>query len=392
MNWRWDQGRLGYFQFEEVSNIAKALATLDYTNKPGANDPDTVAIALAKESRLPFLPSSYKVWRNYKRVFGCQLLATDIGGVIVCTEVCKSLAVNQLQSADYFNHFANNFSYPSPVFENYTPIGPRTFPFPAVIKYLIFKFLARAEISASLDEILSYVVGNGIRGTEDLSTFEKLNASGYTLPHDSNEYRQFRELVIFMSQLSYLKWDNPDLFLDVFSVTEAKDIWDGLTPNDAAPEISAGSELLRQGELSDPAGDYNFANEVSANPLDEEFVEGDRVRASHLKIERSRKIRELYFSVSKKPSECRICQMDTLDHYPWALRLIELHHILPLSWPIAAGPQKTSISDLVGLCPSCHRAVHSFYSSWLSKEKKRDFSCREEAQFVFTEAKNHYTK
>ena len=82
-----------------------------------------------------------------------------------------------------------------------------------------------------------------------------------------------------------------------------------------------------------------------------------------------------------------MCYMDTHRIYPWADRLIELHHLLPLADPVGVSLKSTSLNDLVGLCPSCHRATHKFYSRWLTERRVLDFVDKNEAAAVYSEAK-----
>jgi hypothetical protein len=115
--WRSDRGRLDYFQFDEIRRIAAALAEIDGIPKPGASD-DILRQVLSKYATIPFAPANYTVWRNYKRVFGCLLLATDIADRIVCTDLCKILASDhgEIDIDDYLRHFSANFYYPSEPF------------------------------------------------------------------------------------------------------------------------------------------------------------------------------------------------------------------------------------------------------------------------------------
>ena len=56
-NWRFDQGRLQYFQFDEIKKIALALNALDGVKKPASDEKDVVREVLSKFSKLPFLPN-----------------------------------------------------------------------------------------------------------------------------------------------------------------------------------------------------------------------------------------------------------------------------------------------------------------------------------------------
>jgi hypothetical protein len=90
MQWRWDQGRLDYFRFDMIKRIAGALCSME--NADLRAQPDPLRSHLVSTTNLPFAPEHYKVWRNYKRVFGCCLLATDIDGRMICTELCHRIA------------------------------------------------------------------------------------------------------------------------------------------------------------------------------------------------------------------------------------------------------------------------------------------------------------
>ena len=82
-----------------------------------------------------------------------------------------------------------------------------------------------------------------------------------------------------------------------------------------------------------------------------------------------------------------MCYVDTAIRYPWADHVIELHHLLPLASPVRVGNQTTSLKDLVGLCPSCHRATHKFYSKWFKENKVKDFASHEQAINVYNDIK-----
>ena len=53
--WRWDQGRLLYFQFDVLRDIAKALTKFDNTDISACED--TFRNTLVSETGMPFLPT-----------------------------------------------------------------------------------------------------------------------------------------------------------------------------------------------------------------------------------------------------------------------------------------------------------------------------------------------
>ena len=76
--------------------------------------------------------------------------------------------------------------------------------------------------------------------------------------------------------------------------------------------------------------------------------------------------------------------------YPWTENMLEVHHLLPLSSFDDEYKENhtTSIEDVVGLCPSCHRAIHIYYKKYLVEEEKNDFESPEEAKLVYSSAKS----
>jgi len=383
ISWRFDQGRLDYFQFDEIKRMAHALVELNGIPKPSFDD-DILRQALAKYSPRPFkAPASYTVWRNYKRVFGCLLLATDVDGRIICTDLCKILAVDSdgIDVDDYMRHFATRFYYPSPVFEGYNCSDSQTFPVVAIIKFLLSEYLVKGKSSITVDEIGKYLLANNVTGREQLNFFASLKPKNF---HD--DLRQTRELVKFISQFSFLKWNNPNLYLDVFNKEEVYQIERLLAPQIMPRQPDAGAEVLNLGAnfQGTELGDLTTSQ---INVFDNEFTEGNKTRVTHLRAERSAKLKDFYFSNTPMPHICDMCSMDTEKRYPWVDRIIELHHLLPLSSPLRVDAGKTSLKDIVGICPSCHRATHRFYSKWLKQNGLNDFQNYEEARFVFNKVK-----
>ena len=55
---------------------------------------------------------------------------------------------------------------------------------------------------------------------------------------------------------------------------------------------------------------------------------------------------------------CAVCRTDPRDVYGDAGGIIEVHHLEPLALLSSPRPYDP-VSDLVPLCPCCHRAVHT---------------------------------
>jgi hypothetical protein len=205
-NWRFDQGRLQYFQFDEIKKIAQALNELDGIKKPASDERDVVRETLKHFSDLPFLPNDYTVWRNYGRVFEIMMLATTNNDHIVTTSLCKAIARDpeNIDCDDYLAYFSQNFYYSSPIFSEYEFSDSRVFPCLAIIKFLVAELLIKGKDYVTIDEICTFLVPNKFIGHEDVNFFANLKPQKY-----NDDPRQLRELVRFLSQFSFLKWDCP---------------------------------------------------------------------------------------------------------------------------------------------------------------------------------------
>jgi 5-methylcytosine-specific restriction enzyme A len=57
-------------------------------------------------------------------------------------------------------------------------------------------------------------------------------------------------------------------------------------------------------------------------------------------------------------SLCAVCRFDPVARYGPGINILEIHHIQPLS--LADGPRPYDPeTDLIPLCPNCHRAIHT---------------------------------
>jgi hypothetical protein len=385
--WRFDQGRLAYFQIDEIKKIASALYELDGSKKPTSNEKDIVREVLAKHSDLPFaVPTSHTVWRNYGRVFELMLLATTADNRILVTDLCKKLALDptSFDSDDYLAYFCKNFYYSSPIFENYSSSDVRLYPCLAIIKFLISEFLVKEKDYVSIHEICSYLVSNNVTGHEDVYFYSNLAPAHY-----AEVPRQLRELVRFISQFSFLKWRNPNLYIEAREKNELLSIEKMLSPRICIATANRTQAMLEMGRCEDTTvATFSDITLTARNHDDDEFTEGAKIRVTHVRAERSGKLRNFYFQKIPNAHVCRMCDLDTTYKYPWTTHVIELHHLLPLSSPIRVENNVTSIKDMVGLCPSCHRATHKFYSKWFTENNMKDFSSYKQAMDVYTTAKS----
>lgn len=385
--WRWDQGRLNYFTLTNVRKIASVLVDLDGTDL--TIDEDLLRAPLERVVALPFAaPPHYKVWRNYARVFKVLGLASNAGKLLVATETCKSLAASGdafISYDEYLQHLAKSFYYPSPAFQNYNNNESQQFPFCAILKFLISRTFQKSLPHTTQDEVFSYLIANKVTGTEDLSYYGTLKKRPITPKND--ERRQVREMLIFLSQLSYLSWIDGSLFIDPIFLNSLS----GEELNEITTPIQKTRDQDPNREIQNIFGPINnpplFTSSAPPNSEDLFFTEGKKTRVSHLRTERNRKVVEYYFDNTPNGALCDVCKTEVRDRYPWVNNLIEVHHILPLSSPLHVDRRGTSIDDLVGLCPNCHRATHAFYRSYLVENNINDFESSKHAKDVYSMVK-----
>ena len=387
-DWRWDQGRLEYFRFDNIRKIAKCLLNIEGI-KLNVPDLDPLRNALESETGLPFSPNRYKVWRNYSRVFACSLLATRHQDLLVVTDLCRKIASTgtaALTVDEYLSFMIPRFYFPFPAFQGYSVSKPQIFPFCAILRYLIAQFYRRGEAHINIDEVFSLMVPN-CHGTEDIDFYLNLSQSDYT--PSINIKRQVREMLIFISQISFLKWYGNVLFLDVMPADiKAIEALEGITtPIIKQRNRSPSDEILTIGMTDAPKIVTPVLVATRDSSTDVVFTEGKRVRVEHVRTERSPRLRKMFFASMPEPHLCDMCGLNPKRRYPWTENILEIHHILPLTSPLTITLQGTSFDDVVGVCPNCHRSVHAYYKAWLNTHSQEDFNSRSEAKEVYLDAK-----
>ena len=380
MKWRWDQGRLQYFGIDNVRAMAHVLVGLDGVPVGRAATEDFLDTPLKQGTGLPFArPDNYPLWRNYKRVFECSMLASVLDGRLQVSEMCQRLATNPDYGSDEFLYdFIPRFQYPYPAFEKEQQNEVReVYPFCAIGKLLVSAALLRKR-GITLEDIFTKLIGNDATGTETLEQIARLPRTNYT--PEGDEVRQLREMVAFISQLSFLKWTGDMLMLDMSSeqLAEANNLDVLFAPRPVADGVAP--LFYRMTAL-----DAGLPKPYSALPAsldDQLFLEGGKTRIAHLRIERSPLLRRMFINLNPEPL-CDACERDMREVYPWTSYMIEIHHLLPLGSPLTVQLSGTSLEDVAGLCPNCHKSVHSYYGKWLSSKGQRDFRSKDEAKEVY---------
>lgn len=388
--WRWDQGRLTYFSLEKIRKIASVIVELNGVDLNATDDP--LRAVMPTVVGLPFKPQNYRVWRNYARVFKILGLASRIENRLVCTELSKKLFAQGedfLTYDEYIQYIAKTFYYPSPIFQGYDATSPQLFPFCSILKFLISKSQVQGEPFVTVESIFDNLIGNNVNGLEPIAAYRTLQST--SLAGTGDQLRQVREMLIFMSQLSYLSWIDGRLFIDLGALSNlgAEEleylVSPIVRPRNTDPEV----EVQNMNNIEGSEGiTFDLKEPVSIDDII--FTEGKKIRVTHLRTERNRKVVRHYFENTSNPRLCDVCETEVADRYPWLSNLIEVHHILPLSSPLHVDKGGTSMDDLVGLCPNCHRATHAFYRSELSGKNLIDFESNEHAREVYSVVKSQF--
>ena len=383
--WKWEQGRGMYFTFSSIRNMAYAITELENVELIHA---EHIRSVFERQTNLPFSPSNYvNIWRNYGRVVKAAFLGARINNRLTPTDVCRRLVHAEADSRweldDYMMFIIPRFSFPFPAFRENHLSNERVFPFCALIKYLLANFAANGEASISMQEVFSKLIGNSVTGYEETEFYLNLTVTNQTPVGDQN--RQLNEMMIFLSQASFLAWIDRRLHIDIAENEDVSAILDAINPVQVDMHPDADASIIALATVTDNVPAIAFARAETASEL--AFTEGKRVRSTHVRLERSAMLRNHFLRRRSRPILCDMCKVDNDRRYPWTNDLIEIHHLLPLSSSVAIQNGRTSIDDIVPLCPSCHKSVHVFYRNWLNDESAQDFLDKQQAYGVYNQAK-----
>ncbi len=388
--WRWDQGHLAYFQFDALRQMS-AFATRHDFKTAGRRE-------LKAETGLDFAaPVTHSPWRNYSRVLKLCLVVSELGGIAQPTRVAQLLASPGTVTCDEYLHFlARAFTDPSPALEGWQPNAVCRYPLLFALKYLLIKRAVLHEPVSTLAEVFGAYLQTGLVGDEPDADFVdavgrrgRFEVAGRNL--DNASIRQARESIKVISQISYLHLENLRIVLSL-DATSALSILQALRPVRGQKATNREAELRRlagQFKADEETSFASYLNSAANDVIQSGFVEGSKVKKSHLVIERNNRLREAYFRSHRSPL-CDVCSLDTKATYPWAKRVLDLHHLLPLSSGIQVKKASTTFDDLVPVCPSCHRAIHRFYDQWLTREGLDDFPNEVQARVVYQNLKSGF--
>jgi hypothetical protein len=326
------------------------------------------------------------------------LLVSEVNGLAQPTPVADVLSQAGLVTCDKYLHFlVSAFTEPSPALEGWKTTAEFRYSLLFSLKYLLTKVAIGQDSITSLDEIIGAYRISGFDGTEDDEQFISImrNDSSYK---DSGRSvasrlrRQALESLKVISQISYLhiksgeiivtlnREDAHNIFKDLFEIS-------GPRANDREAEIRRLAALFRDGSTNIT---FDYPNTIVEEVVESGFREGSKVKKTHITIERNNRLRKEFFLV-RPTAICDVCTLDTAKTYPWTERIVDLHHLLPLSSGTRVEATGTTFDDLVPVCPNCHRAIHRFYDVWLDGNNKKDFKDTREARAVYQEMKNQFS-
>lgn len=391
--WNWDQGRLEYFQFDTLRRIALFVMSNDFhvaTRK-----------LLLQKTGLPFsAPETHSPWRNYSRILKLTMLISKVGDIAKPTKVAELLSKPGLVTADeYFHFLCSAFTDPSPALSAWNYNAKIRYPLLFSLKYLLSKVAISKSPCASFEEIIGAYSFSMFDGSEDSISFikiasidESLYIEEYRKKKDAYPIvRQARESLLVISQISYLHIVKNNIYVSLFK-KDASEIFESLAPITGERLKNKDSEIIRISNFFEESIDdinFDFPTTTQNALVESGFSEGNKVEKTHITIERNSNLRNNFFAAHRELTTCDMCLIDTQKKYPWTERVLELHHLLPLSSGTRVSSEGTSLADLVAVCPTCHRAIHRYYEQWLLKNHRIDFSGKDEAYSVYDESKRN---
>lgn len=388
--WHWDQGRLAYFQFDILRRVAEFSLHNDLATANRQELKEAIGLSFDAGPNAP--------WRNYARIFKSMFIVAGKDGKAVPTAVAQRLAIAGEVTADEYFHFVIQATTdPSPALKSYDSKASFRYPLLFALRYILVKATQRLAIT-TFDEIIGAYGKSGFVGNEEDTAFIGLlgresEFADFSKNSDKDLRRQAREsLQRTVCQVSYLHLGNQTIEASIHS-SDAKAAFDELQDYSGPFHSSADEEIIRRAALFKDGSVldfFDYPRTVISDLAQAGFDEGRRVHKTHLIIERNARLRKEYFS-RFEPRMCDVCRLDTKATYPWTNSVLDLHHKLPLAAGTQVETKGTVLSDLAPVCPTCHRAIHRFYSTWLSDAGLKDFENNDQAHQVYNLVKTEFS-
>jgi hypothetical protein len=150
--WSWDQGRLDYFQFDNLKKIARFGAKHDLRLA------DQPSLSMATGLGYKPVDPRYPPWRNYGRTFKSALICAADGAGSRLTKVGALLAADGAITTDeYFHFLAEATTDPLPALRDWDYTAQMRYPLLFSLKFL----LARAALGMDTTSISEIVASYG---------------------------------------------------------------------------------------------------------------------------------------------------------------------------------------------------------------------------------------
>jgi len=382
-----------YFQYDVLREVSRFVTTHPWTRGDST--------LIRRETGLPFAaPETHTPWRNYSRIFKLCLLVSENDGVAIPTPIAQILTQTGAVTCDEYLHFlVEATTDPSPALTGWKAVSegqPVRHPLCFALKYLLAKVAGLNEPITPIYEVIGAYIDSRFLGVEDDTAFLNLmpKRATYEQIGRNADPRQARESIKFISQISYLHSDGSNIITSL-SQEDAMNIFKDIQPIAGPRKADGNLEIQRLAALFKDGSEHDFfdyKNTIISDVIESGFSEGGKVKKTHIVIERNSKLRDLFFN--RTPTTiCDACSIDTHKKYPWVERVLDLHHILPLSSGTRVDSRTgTMLDDLMPVCPTCHRAIHRFYDGYLKTETRKDFLNEKEARDIYVQAKETITK
>ena len=299
--WSWDQGRMQYFQFDNLRRMADFIVKQDFKRCPRE--------VICHHTGLEFLPVTYSPWRNYSRIYKlCLLVREDEDGNAKPTKIAHILAQLGTITCDEYMHFlVKTTSSPTPALSAWKNLSAKQelrYPLCFSLKYLLAKTAQFDMDTTSIDELIGAYCQTGFSGRETATEFCNIiqNWASYpdAISNRNSAYRQARESLKFITQISYLHSAGGNITVSL-AREDAIEIFHTLDPISGDPYSEDGNaEIQRLASLFETDNEYappelEYKNTISSDVQESGFAEGSKVKKTHIVIERNSKLRHLFF-------------------------------------------------------------------------------------------------
>ena len=185
MLWKWEQGRLEYFQFDALRKVAKfGIAN---------NLRQATRSELENALELPFRPDdeAYPPWRNYGRLFQIAMIAVPHGpNKAKLTSLGRLLAEDGKVTTDEYLHFlAQATTQPSPAHTGWNHTEPLRYPLLFTLRFILAR-AAQQEPATNISDVINSYAQSGFRGDEGRDAFLGIPDSDSDAPLDTKDARQ----------------------------------------------------------------------------------------------------------------------------------------------------------------------------------------------------------